>query len=460
MSLILQVRAESLLANIGKLDSHFRTFPDPRKDFNQLEADLKSAKEAAKGAARGLLDVKLELENPTAKVADSLKSAESSVDKLRAALDSAITLVNALNAKCQRFEETELGSGLLRTLQQRTKPTILALRDVEDGIRQRGDDPHAQWDAFHKQADEVNTSLFAEYVDFLGGLALRDREFDAGISRVADELLRTYMANRPKDAMLAIPTRRQATAMKQARIIRIAFPDWTIWGLPATAHEFWRAFARETVAPDLRSTLRKATKNIADEVELKFGDCLGDAFATYTMGPAYALFAICLLLNPAHPYAPAVDGVADDVRVRSICHMLDMMDSKSQVIRPYAKIRERIENAWAEAIDQSGGRQNAVDDKLLSDEKKRVETLVEALFKTPGAAFSPFTEQMWGEAQGWVQHLLAEKWEQIQIPQGAELRHVLNAAWLARVAENRPADLDITVAANKLKEKVVSANGT
>jgi hypothetical protein len=65
-----------------------------------------------------------------------------------------------------------------------------------------------------------------------------------------------------------------------------------------------------------------------------------------------------------------------------------------------------------------------------------------------------------------VHKILKHQVEQIQIPHGAELRHVLNAVWLARIDPERKIDpegksgLDITRVANELRQRVANPEGS
>ena len=55
---------------------------------------------------------------------------------------------------------------------------------------------------------------------------------------------------------------------------------------------------------------------------------------------------------------------------------------------------------------------------------------------------------------GWPATLLAGNGQDIQLPAGVELRHVLNAVWLARVAPNRGSFLELTTGSQRLAERV------
>jgi len=204
-------------------------------------------------------------------------------------------------------------------------------------------------------------------------------------------------------------------------------------------------------------------------VEARFQNCLGDAFATYTMGPAYAYYAILLQLNPAVPYADNDGMAADEVRAASIIEMLTWMDQKRETggDNPlFKKVRTELAKAWEEAVGQACA-------VPASDEEKKkrapelgqvkadlaaMKQLVQALWETLSAnPSSPFTETIWKDIEDWVDPLLEKKVASIQMPLSPELRYVLNAAWLARMEperKRRTSLQDLTEAARELAKKV------
>src|SRR5262249_7748888 len=140
------------------------------------------------------------------------------------------------------------GKSILRELSKKAEPWISMLDDIEAGLEKATTERLTErWKTFFTQANQINEAMFAQYIEFIGGLALRDAGFDEGISRLANELLRGCCTRNP-EALLAIPTRQSAVAMTMTRIIRVTFPDWTIWALPSTALEFWHVVAKQELA--------------------------------------------------------------------------------------------------------------------------------------------------------------------------------------------------------------------
>ena len=94
--------------------------------------------------------------------------------------------------------------------------------------------------------------------------------------------------------------------------MRLWVPHWSIWALPFTAHEFWHVAASLGIWDKLREHL-DPEEHCSDPA---LDTCLADAFATYTIGPAYAYAAVTLLLNPPRRTS-RLGGVTNAGRRRS-----------------------------------------------------------------------------------------------------------------------------------------------
>jgi hypothetical protein len=461
---LLSIRAEGLRVNLDRIKDFLAQAPNRRTDLDKLKKELTDIRTVLREVRETMSPLKLAAEyRDTPKVVNGLDEVEKLMSKLVAGLQRVDEHIVSMEEKCFLFQEKDIGRDIGKNLNSRIDGPIQELIDIETALQKPGADLRKKWAVFLDKANNINRDVFAEYIEFLGGLALRDTGFDAGISQVAEELMRTYSPDRKNpDQALAIPARRRTVAMTLPRIIRVTFPDWTIWALPSTAHEFWNVVAKNDLKDRLQSALRDLT-NDTDTIESRFNDCLGDAFATYTMGPAYAFFAIYLLLNPRSPFSTSETGQpADDVRALSISEMLKCMDSKeTEIDPPYESVRKDLNSAWTDAIAETGA-QPIVDQKKQIDEvkqvaedKDRVTVLVKALWKTlTTGPFPPFTAYVWNVIGEWVDKLLENQVKKIEVPHGAELRHVLNAVWLARVHPKRKRELDITAVANELRKRV------
>jgi hypothetical protein len=292
-------------------------------------------------------------------------------------------------------------------------------------------------------------------------VALRDSEFDEGISEVAEELLRSYTGNTPR--ALAIPVRQEACVLETFRqIIRVSFPDWTIWALPATGLEFWNVIAKAEEIPKLERQVADLPPREYERITPDLYQYLGDAFATYTVGPGYAMMAVALMLDPQMQ--------PDHDRVRAVLAMLERMDAMKKGEEPYTQIRACLLAEWNAARTQLGQEPLALklDDPEGNDQtdpggaglRQLIGILHRSLESGNSAGFTP---EMWAEAEEWSQLLIEGRLDEIKVPLGAELRHVLNAAWLARINTQRTpeipptADTGLTRAVETLRAKLPGA---
>lgn len=454
---LLRIRVESLRANLDRIKDLLTKFPNRWTDWEKLQTNLKNIRESLVKHRKVVSNAKIDTDLILPEVSTALRDTEEQIVKVQAELGEVDRFIVSMRQKCFQFQQLDVWRDIAKDLDERISPRIQALNDIETGLQRSTTDLRQKWQTFSKKANEINREVFADYIEFLGGLALRDTGFDTGISKVAEELIWTYSSKRTNlDQTLAIPTRRQTVAVTLPRIIRVTFPDWTIWALPSTAHEFWNVVAKNDLNDRLVSALRTLTDNWDDAIEPQFNDCLGDAFATYTMGPAYAFFAIFLLLDPSSPFIHKPVKVADEVRAHSIFQMLESMDSKEpEIDPPYSAVRTQISRAWADAIAQTGAQPRTNEKTQIATDKSRATELVKSLWTTlKDSASPPFTVEVWNEIQQWVGPLIRGQVDEIKVPHGAELRHVLNAAWLARVSPERNPRKDITKAATDLAKKI------
>lgn len=98
----------------------------------------------------------------------------------------------------------------------------------------------------HEESQEV----FSECLEFVGGLAIRTEGYDDAICQTADELIRSCATESTGNAWnsFTVPAAPDALAKTLARMVRLRFPDWTIWTLPSTAHEYGHVVIDEVEA--------------------------------------------------------------------------------------------------------------------------------------------------------------------------------------------------------------------
>lgn len=270
--------------------------------------------------------------------------------------------------------------------------------------------------------------LFDEYVELLRGMALRevgygDNDVDIGhVFAIADQMPRLWAPVRGWAwSSLALPSRMEQNALTSSGVLRIGFPEWTIWALPLVQHDFGRMFVNRCVPS-------------ADDEGL-----LADACATIVTGPAYACAALLLRLDPQQVKA----GVPETETLRSatIIQALSEVTSRGtdQVL---IELTKRLKHEWRDAISAAGSQPELFDQAIGSP---AVETAVKRASElltdtsTVEDAGPPWATS-WASVTTMARHLRTDEAAKIKLPTPGDsgkrpvvITFLLNAAWFARI---------------------------
>ncbi|HET8682811.1 MAG TPA: hypothetical protein VFM54_13220 [Micromonosporaceae bacterium] len=344
-----------------------------------------------------------------------------------------------------------------------------ALIDQIDSLRNK--EPAEAWRTYRATLRRKSDDLFSEYVEFLGGLALRDTglgglplapadpsdpEFDPDVYHMADDLIKQiyYIGGTDLWHSMAIPARRDAAARTLARMIRLGFPEWTVWAVPLGAFEFGR------VVVDVNSIVKSyGHKHGGADRGLEIA--LADAFATFTMGPSHAFASIVLRLEPGPGWSDSDDAgeprgeddertqapVSDAERAYVLFAMLRLMDADGV----YANVVSGLESIWHAAL-----RQVDADEDLPEETEARLEKWTRHMWdflatKASGVMYRPVRYEAATRWELLTDLARSDRIEEWQLKPGEEdVRDILNAAWLQRLREGAPAQRDLAKAALKL----------
>jgi len=444
--LLLRIRAESLRSNLDKLNDVLTNAPCRQRQLSFLVGELDRVLDSARQVKRSIDAWTEDVQDDRPPQADSLAQAETQIKTVLADVREVKKQLQEIKKMCFPVEGP-IVSEVSTDLKKEIDEPLMQLENVRNLLMDKRPIGVDFWNQFYHKVAVPSQKIFSEYIDLLGGIALRDAQFDAGICQVADELIRTFQSTRKYGEQLrVIPAGNEAVKMTLARIIRLRFPEWTIWALPFTAHEFWDMGPNNHLQGWLANEIKGA-------VEQRDQGCLADAFATYMMGPAYAYATIVLLLAPHMPFESRGDRPADDVRAHVILAMLKQMQTKYGALSPmYDDVCQQLAVAWNAAKEQAGaaGDQPA----HVADDIPRADILVTALWKVLEKNVSaPMTLEAWAQVNHLKKDLLAGS--SSDLPPGIELRQVLNAAWLARVDPQRDPKMDLTNAAEDLARKTI-----
>jgi hypothetical protein len=283
------------------------------------------------------------------------------------------------------------------------------LDDIESAIdRATGEPPgeasrlmEAAWEDYRKALTRCG-DVFAEYIDLIRGVLLRDAGLDQDLCRIADTLIMSWPVVGHQWSSLSIPAEGERPDMSKAELIRLGFPEWSIWSLPLVAREFGHVFAekRDRVKADVQDAM---DRHVATEPELC--SWAADVFATTVLGSAYLWAATLLRADPSEP--------GDRTRVAVMTHTLELMNAPSEFYQPLAQ-------AWQTA---AGGQVE------LSDEQK---AFVKKVKSRIGVEF-----RRWDKATALADRLTgadppAEIANSLAV---SSLRNVLVAAWRVRIRQ-------------------------
>jgi hypothetical protein len=430
-SFILRTRLEVLSSTLRDVERVMELAQDRAKEIDALKTLLAGpegvrdlAKRLATRVERSLTDFQ---ENDREAVLQNLTTASRLVQDLATMLEKSQGKIDSLLAS-----PVELSTRRIQERLSTDKPRE-SIAELKKVLESAGPLTTA-WEMEKRLATE-SEPLFAEYVDLLRGLALRETGIERGICELADRLLDG--CDRPGLwKSLAIPSYRGPVEATPANIIHLGFPEWTIWALPLVAHEFGRMMVREN------QTLARRVSQVPGAQALTpatLVDVLGDAFAMYTVGPAYACAAVLMRLDP-RPAGPGQQAV-DDSRARMIFEMLTEAESRAGIGFSFEAVRRPIEQAWLEAVQEAGATPSA--EPASADLARLFWDWADQTYYT--AKYQPMS---WQKAHR-LQEALARRID--DQPAGADdaatittgtgdVRDMLNAAWLFRLRAPGRAD--------------------
>ena len=256
------------------------------------------------------------------------------------------------------------------------------------------------WSCYRKALANCH-ELFVEYIDLVRGVLIRDAGLDQDLCRIADSLIKTWPFSGSAWTSLSIPAEDERPGMSTAQLIRLGFPEWSLWSLPLVAREFGHVFTRKRDRIDT-DVLQAAANNVRGEAELR--SWAADIFATTVAGSAYPWAAIVLRADP--------DADLDQARVAVMLYTMELLKAPASYYDPLAL-------AWQGAVASPF---------VLSEEQK---AFVSRIKDRIGVAF-----KRWERADVLVDQLLGDATpdEIASALAVKDLRTVLVAAWQARIS--------------------------
>jgi hypothetical protein len=459
-TLLLRIRVETLGINLQRAHEKLKELPNLSSELTKVRGDLAAIGEQATDVLKTLARFRVTKAQLSTK---DLMNQEHALEKMRTTLDEASDKLSSIESKSFLVQAQSIGQAVWKYLEDRAAQVKATVDQLD--VQQKD-----AWKSYLHAESEANRSVFNEGIELLGGIALRDARLGAEICELADSMIKSTFRTLTR-SVHTIPGGVATMMMQLEPIIRLRFPEWTIWALPLTAHEVWHARLGKEV------TMRLALDASLSRISLNDSDiqqCLADAFGTYTIGPAYAFAAIMLLFDPLLP--------RDEARVCAVLEMLTRVSPAPQ--DDYAKICSALRTAWdsakgqaavpadaatagaaaAPATDAATGRvldvaapsaPSVEDARLLAD---RLWHTLSKVLKLPA-----FGLDEWSQKSGCCDALLTKNRDKMSCLEFSHLdiRHALNAAWCVRVHPDRPRDaesalIDLTEDAMFLAQKITA----
>lgn len=326
-----------------------------------------------------------------------------------------------------------------------------------DQLNKIRDEATTTWSNLNLIEDDAKEMVFAASVELLGGIALRDVRLNAEVCELAEELLWVIRSNpAPRWAMLGGLT---SILTRLDDVVRLPYPQWSVWHLPFAVHELWQV--EERIFADIKRRLRVSNPAALGRPDID--QRLADACTTYVLGPAFAYAAVTLSFDPADP---RFDNRVEAIRAM-LAHMTGGEDGGDSYKRKVAEMigaewqtannaarrgtpaprlepKERILRQLRDAVSQELGAHEAREAFDAAWDRAVAKLIVpQPVAPAEGDDFQPlcaplaealqvlgfrsFPQSMW--------HEVKKNWMSVLDPDGREsdLRKVLNAAWEARI---------------------------
>lgn len=384
---------------------------------------------------------------------DLLNSAVSALEDGVAALKEAKRLTVILNDEGLWALQTSLE----RRCDNLTAKVDALRREVATtaGAARRG-----QWATYQSLLQDEARPVFIDYVDFLGGLTVRDTGLDDQVCDMTDRLLKRYTLLIRRS--LPLPAREAALGNVLDSVLLLGFPEWSIWGIPLVGHEVGLAYLRYKTDGELLDLAQKYVVDGSDDdhddeqggghappprsAELVH-HLIADAFATYTLGLGYASAALLLRLTPRHDEPRQRDWPRDIDRARVIMMTLRSPGANApDAGGSFSDFVGILGNIWESALRGYAGPSNADLAQQEMAGPRPEEDWIDDLTREAVEHFSGlmptlrYDNKRWQGSEQWTGPLKTDG-ESPDWPYDDDITDVLTAAWRLRLRDEAPKNL-------------------
>lgn len=300
------------------------------------------------------------------------------------------------------------------------------------------DSLEALWDRFRETRRDCNT-IFCECLAFTQGALARSAGLDSGLCQIADALLVQFGYGTDIDWDRFTILAEVEFFVDMAQIVRLRFPDISIWTIPLAAHEFGHYMGPELRRKVGGATLFPFVEMLENEKQkgAKYWSYLhehfADFFATFTLGPAFACTCIFLRFDPRTAYQDYEQHPSDAKRVYLILKTLEKMGSKDAggITPPHFQpMVDLLGKLWKQSLI-AAKRPESLD----GASELELDTLLDKLYGllSPKLDDAQFTGQHWLRAQTLSEQLRPDRSSALKPGPNDTLPVALNAAWYRRL---------------------------
>ncbi|MCU1267252.1 MAG: hypothetical protein JWM21_3570 [Acidobacteria bacterium] len=361
------------------------------------------------------------------------------------------TLLQQLQSAQESLGAKQIDAGLRDSAKYRFANLISQLRNDLQLAKEDVDsvpddfDLSAYWQKLTVQKGKC-TELFKECLNFLGGAMLRNIDRIDQLCRIADalsfELSKLAGIEWNRSTILAEGN----FFTESTGVIRLTFPDYSLWNLPVAVHELGHWAGPQINKPDgsvpFRDKLQQMTLAYpqAAEAEMErsfWREEFSDVFATYALGPAYVCSCLVAVFSPVDSFA-CKDGKRHPAHAKRAYLMLEMLKAMSVANHnQYDKIAAYLSDLWERNL-KAAGRVRCLDQALLSQLDNRLSELYSILVLASSVEY-----KAWTRASELAEGLKGNQSVAQLVKPGDRIADVLNAIWLWRITQSNVDDIQL-----------------
>ena len=282
--------------------------------------------------------------------------------------------------------------------------------------------------------------VYSESLALLQGALARDAELDGGLCDAADSLLAELSAqSRVPWARMTILGDEEFIP-RLGQVVRLRFPELSVWALPTAAHEFGHVVARELrtgdgVTVQYRYPLTDLIEAAGVTARLKH-ELFADFFGVFAMGPAFACTSILLHFGPRPP-----DTAGERLACGTATHpspaerayailaaLRRLNDEAADASKPYHFAIETLERAWTGSLEAAG--QPA---RLTDHVRDDLDSWVSKFFAKANRYLDRTRFQGWPRLAQLAPALISDEPPAEVAAAGWTINQVVNAAWSERL---------------------------